>query len=149
MNSRVPNRIKELRGDMSVRELAEKCGFSDHMKVHRAETGHPGTTLETMRRIADALERKLSELFNDEDVEFRPDVDGQAFLTAFDRIPPAMRAHATVAAFEVARVVAGMAVSQTLPGNSATLAELADVWRGYDEPGRERAVELLKLARRG
>lgn len=146
----LPNRIRELREkrQWTVRQLAERAG-TDTSSTFRREAGETDD-LRPLRKIAKAFGVKLSELLNAEDVEYRADEGGRAVIAELEGIPPEERADVLAMAHElvrVARVMASQRSSAALGGDPRQIGALADIWNSSDHAGRQRAIELLRVAR--
>lgn len=56
----IRNRRKELR--MTQKELAEKCGYTDHTTINKMENGKVDVTFGKLQLIAEALETTVVDL---------------------------------------------------------------------------------------
>ena len=115
------NRIREVRAEKKVTldELAERLGTSKG-QVAALQAERRQLTLSWLKRIADALECKISDLLADEDVAYRLTPSELAVLSAYSRVPEPQRTAAT----------AVLAVLADPAARNAALAEirpLADI----------------------
>lgn len=56
----IKNRRKEL--NLTQRDLAEKCGYTDHTTITKMEKGEVDITFGRLKKIADALETTVVDL---------------------------------------------------------------------------------------
>lgn len=56
----IRNRRKELR--MTQKELADKCGYTDHTTINKMENGQVDVTFGRLQKIADALQTTVVDL---------------------------------------------------------------------------------------
>lgn len=60
----IRNRRKELH--MTQKELADKCGYTDHTTINKMENGLVDVTFGRLQKIADALNTTVIELIEGE-----------------------------------------------------------------------------------
>lgn len=149
MVEKPPNRIRELRDaqHLSVRDLAERSGV-DSATINRMERGNQPLDYPRGKRIAAALGLKFSGILNDEDVELRASEEGSAVLAELAAVPanawPEMIAM-TRRMTALVRETAAQHSAGALGGTPQQVSKLADIWRGFDETGRDRALSMLAL----
>lgn len=153
VNDAPPNRIRELRDaqHMSVRDLAEKSGV-DSATINRMERGTQPLDYPRGKRIAAAMGRKFSGILLDQDVELRVGEHGNAVLAELAVIPE----HAWTDVISMSRKLVGV-VQETaaqysagaLGGDPQQVSQLAEVWRSFDQAGRDRALQMLALVNQG
>lgn len=151
MSEEHPNRIKELRDarGWSLRELDEHSGIT-HTKLHRIETGATPADISDLRKIARALDVKISALLNDDDVEMRADNFAAGLLDIMKQIPSEVRADVIIAAHAVVRTARGIAAQHSsLEGNPNQVAQLAETWNRFRDAERGEALDLWKIAKLG
>lgn len=145
-----PNRIRELREDRgwSLRDLEARCRINFNT-LARLETGASPLDYDKMRRISAAFQMPVSALLNDEDVEFRLDETGAEIKRILSDIPYGEQAATLQVARELVRIVVATAAQRSaaaLRGTSHQIGELAEMWNGFGEEQRSRALDLLKVA---
>jgi transcriptional regulator with XRE-family HTH domain len=145
-----PNRIKELRDQRgwSLRDLAERCGLTFTM-IQRLENGTTQLDVEKMRRISRGFNLPASALLNDEDVEFRANETGNEIMRILREIPPSDCLATLTAAREMVRIANTLAARRSagaLHGQDRQVGELAEMWNGFDDERRDRALDLLKVS---
>lgn len=140
------NRLRELRGGMSLDELSARSGVPRNA-INLIENGRQELTLDKMQKLGRALGCAASALLNDEDVEFRADKTGAEVLEAVRAIPRGAQADAIKAAtavIDLARHLATQsATGLAFDGPLEQISQLARRWNAMDEDRRERALALL------
>lgn len=144
------NRLRELRDrrGWSIRDLAERTRI-DFNALSRMERDAQAMDTTRMRVIAKALDVKMSELLNDEDVEFRADERSMELLSELNEVPATERTALLVASRELMRVARGLAAQASaaaLGGESRQVGQLADIWNSFDHGKRQRALDLLRAS---
>lgn len=99
----------------------------------------------------DALNVKVSELLTDDDVELRADETGRTILAELKELPKKDLPSFLVATREimsVARQLAAQRSAAALGGEPRQIGQLADLWNHWDDSGRDKALDLLRLINR-
>jgi transcriptional regulator with XRE-family HTH domain len=146
----LPNRIRELREDRgwSLRDLEQRCKINFNT-LSRLETGASPLDYDKMKRISAAFQLPASALLNDEDVEFRLDETGTEFKRVLSDIPYGEQAATLQVARDLVRIVVATAAQRSagaLRGEARQVGALADIWNGFGEEQRDRALDILKVA---
>jgi transcriptional regulator with XRE-family HTH domain len=142
-----PNRVRELRGKMSLDELAKRTGISKN-SLHLIETQGAEVTLSKLRMIAHALGVRTSALLVAEDVEYRPGPELAELLKILEPFSPEERLFLTQAAQGIIALVqrlAGQERNAGLEGSSIEIAQLTDIWNTLSDVDRQRALALLQI----
>jgi transcriptional regulator with XRE-family HTH domain len=63
LRSRLAKKLKELRGDKTIRVFADELGLSKST-LHKLEQGEQNLSLDQLQRICDALKCDIAELFS-------------------------------------------------------------------------------------
>jgi len=145
-----PNRLKEFREQrgMSLAQMAEFIGYSKSQQ-HRFETGDDDLSLKWLRIIARKLGVKVSELLNDDDVEFRAGPAERQIreaLAAFDAEGCELFLRAASDLSRVAMRLAPRRATAALSGDEFQVAQLADSWNSLTPDRREDALGFLRAA---
>lgn len=148
METKAPNRIRELRGKRSLDWLAERSGLSRN-SINLMERGEQELTLEKMRLLAPALGIRPSELLNDEDVELRAGPEAQAFLRTLSEVPVEARGSLADAAMALVKLSHQLALRETdqyFSGDADHVSQLATLWNAMGAEQKTRTISLLQAS---
>ncbi|HEY2068240.1 MAG TPA: helix-turn-helix transcriptional regulator [Rhizomicrobium sp.] len=149
----IGERIAELRNGRGLTQpqLAQRLHTSP-VQISRLENNQRKATYDWLKRIADALDVKVSDLLPDEDVADRLSETERSLLAelrADGALPPTEMLAMVRALNNFVQQQASRRVTRgALPGDPTQVALLADAWAELSADQRNSALDMIRAAAR-